>query len=151
MFGAYSELDTRLADSRFLLGDNVTLADVRLWVTLVRHDAAAARTGTRRLSDFPNLWRYARDMYSLDAFRVTTDFASFGASDAVVDDWKSPITSSASAHLGVLMAAPIPLSVLDLLPRSAGSDNTPLYVTPSTSPSAPNNSDMPGTGSPSIT
>ena len=98
VFGAYSELDNRLADSRFLLGDNVTLADVRLWVTLVRHDAAAARTGTRRLSDFPNLWRYARDLYSLDAFRVTTDFTSFGASDAVVDDWKSPITSSASAH-----------------------------------------------------
>jgi glutathionyl-hydroquinone reductase len=98
LYQAYSELDNRLAESRFLVGDSVTLADVRLWVTLVRHDAAAARTGSRRISEFPNLWRYARDLYSVDAFRATTDFSSFGASDAVVDDWQTPITSSAAAH-----------------------------------------------------
>lgn len=88
---AFKELDTRFQGSRFLLGDNVTLADVRLFVTLVRYDAAAARTGASRLAEWSALWRYARDLYSIDGFAKTTDFSSFGGDESVVAEWRVPV------------------------------------------------------------
>lgn len=88
LHGAFTELDHRLRESRFLVGDTVTLADVRLWVTLVRHDAAAARIGAPRLAEYPDLWRYARDLYAIEAFTKTTDFNSFGGDESVVSDWQ---------------------------------------------------------------
>ena len=88
---AFTQLDNRLQGSRFLLGDDVTLADVRLFVTLVRYDAAAARTGSPRLADVGELWRYARELYAIDAFTKTTDFSSFGGDGAVVADWHSTV------------------------------------------------------------
>ncbi|MGC5247401.1 glutathione S-transferase C-terminal domain-containing protein [Gordonia sp. DT219] len=88
---AFTQLDDRLRDSRFLLGDDVTLADVRLFVTLVRYDAAAARTGAPRLAAFGELWRYARDLYAIDAFTKTTDFGSFAGGESVVADWHTSV------------------------------------------------------------
>ncbi|MGH3204082.1 MAG: hypothetical protein ACRDOA_08090 [Streptosporangiaceae bacterium] len=32
----------------------------------------------RRLTSYPNLWGYARDLYQHPPFRETTDFAAFG-------------------------------------------------------------------------
>jgi glutathionyl-hydroquinone reductase len=75
------ELDARLAGRRFLFGGEVTEADVRLWPTLARFDTAynpLAGVTERRLTEFPHLWGYARDLYRLPAFRETSDFASFG-------------------------------------------------------------------------
>ncbi|AFR47279.1 glutathione S-transferase C-terminal domain-containing protein [Gordonia sp. KTR9] len=90
---AFADLDGRLAHSRFLLGDAVTLADTRLFVTLVRYDAAAARSGAPRLREFGELWRYARDLYALPAFTATTDFGSFAGGDIVVADWRNPVAA----------------------------------------------------------
>jgi glutathione S-transferase/putative glutathione S-transferase len=76
----FEQLEDRLADRRFLFGDQITEADVRLWVTLVRFDVSSNPFGgisERRLADFPHLWAYARDLYQRPAFRDTTDFASF--------------------------------------------------------------------------
>ena len=66
-----------LGSRSYLLGDTITEADVRLWVTLVRFDTVYAthfKTNIRRLVDYPNLWGYTRDLYALPAFRETTDF-----------------------------------------------------------------------------
>lgn len=93
-------LDHRLRDSRFLLGQYLTLADVRLWVTLVRYDAAAERTGSPRLADYPEVWRYARDLLGLKAFANTTDFSSFGASASVIADWHTPVVPTVSGATG---------------------------------------------------
>lgn len=84
---AFDRLDARLGRSRFLLGDQVTLADVRLWVTLVRYDAGAARSGAPRLAEHPALWAYARDLYALPAFTRTTDFSSFGGAPELRAQW----------------------------------------------------------------
>ncbi len=77
IFDTLDELEQRLASRRYLLGDAVTEADVRLWVTLARFDAvyySHFKANLRRLSDYPNLWGYARDLYSMPAFGETTRF-----------------------------------------------------------------------------
>jgi glutathione S-transferase/putative glutathione S-transferase len=81
MIALLEELDTRLTGRRYLFGAGVTEADVRLWPTLARFDAGynpMAGVTERRLTEFGNLWDYARDLYTLPAFRETTDFSSFG-------------------------------------------------------------------------
>lgn len=77
LFGMLDELEERLAGGRFLFGPRITEADARLWVTLARFDAVYVthfKTNLRRLVDYPNLWGYARDLYSRPAFGGTTDF-----------------------------------------------------------------------------
>jgi glutathionyl-hydroquinone reductase len=85
----FAALDESLANSPFLLGDRLTLADVRLFVTLVRYDVQANVTGKvgPRLTELPNLWAYARDLYHRKEFRATTQFASFTAPGAAVPEW----------------------------------------------------------------
>jgi glutathione S-transferase/putative glutathione S-transferase len=79
---ALERLDERLAGRRFLFGDAITESDVRLWPTLARFDLGynpLGKISERRLTDFPNLWAYARDLYQRPAFRETTDFSVFRA------------------------------------------------------------------------
>jgi glutathione S-transferase/putative glutathione S-transferase len=81
MIATMTELDQRLATTRFLFGSQITEADVRLWPTLARFDTGynpLAGVSERRLTDFANLWPYARDLYQHPAFHDTTDFTSFG-------------------------------------------------------------------------
>lgn len=77
LFGTLDQLEVRLADRRYLFGDRLTEADVRLWVTLARFDSvyySHFKCSIRRLSDYQNLWAYARDLYSMPAFGGTTNF-----------------------------------------------------------------------------
>lgn len=77
VFAMLDSLEQRLGRQRYLMGDNLTEADVRLWVTLARFDAVYYphfKTSLRRLTDYPNLWAYARDLYARPAFRDTTNF-----------------------------------------------------------------------------
>ena len=74
LFGTLDRLEERLSGQRYLLGDQLTEADVRLWVTLARFDAvyySHFKCNLRRISDYPSLWGYARDLYTLPAFRDT--------------------------------------------------------------------------------
>jgi glutathionyl-hydroquinone reductase len=76
LFTTLEALDERLARRRFLLGDLITEADLRLYPTLVRFDAVyhpKFGCNLRRLSDYPHLWAYTRDLYSLPGFGETTD------------------------------------------------------------------------------
>jgi putative glutathione S-transferase len=77
LFSTLDELEERLASRRYLFGDQITEADVRLWVTLARFDAVYIthfKANIRRLVDYPNLWAYARDLYQQPAFGPTTNF-----------------------------------------------------------------------------
>lgn len=86
---AFEVLDTRLATTGYLVGDVLTEADIRLWVTLVRYDvgANARRTINPGLHVYPHLRRYARELYEIPAFRETTDFAAFAAPGADLTGW----------------------------------------------------------------
>jgi putative glutathione S-transferase len=77
VFARLDSLEERLARQRYLVGDSLTEADIRLWVTLVRFDAVYHghfKCNIRRLVDYPNLWRYARDLYQRPGFGDTTNF-----------------------------------------------------------------------------
>jgi putative glutathione S-transferase len=82
LFARLDELDALLAGSRYLLGDLLTEADVRLYTTLARFDAAYHghfKCNLRTLSSYPHLWPYARDLHQTPGFGDTTDFAHIKA------------------------------------------------------------------------
>jgi len=59
------------------VGDTITEADVRLWVTLVRFDAAYHghfKCNRHKLTEMPVLWAYTRDLFQTPGFGDTTDF-----------------------------------------------------------------------------
>lgn len=100
---AFGELERRLATRRYLLGGTVTEADIRLWVTLVRFDTGpnSARTIVEGLHTFPNLWGYARDLYTIPAFRDSTDFSTIASPGAVLTaDWDEPTQRHALQPVG---------------------------------------------------
>jgi glutathionyl-hydroquinone reductase len=76
VFGALDTLEERLSRQRYLLGKTITEADWRLFVTLVRFDAAyygQFKCNLRRLIDYPNLSNYLRDLYSVPGVAATVD------------------------------------------------------------------------------
>lgn len=74
LFAALGELDERLGRNRYLLGDDVTEADWRLFTTLVRFDAvyySHFKCNKRRIVDYPNLWPYVRELYQTPGVAAT--------------------------------------------------------------------------------
>jgi putative glutathione S-transferase len=74
LFDALDQLEDRLANGRYLLGDELTEADWRLFTTLVRFDAVYVghfKCNIRRLTDYPNLWGYTRDLYQIPGIAET--------------------------------------------------------------------------------
>ncbi|HET9648609.1 MAG TPA: glutathione S-transferase C-terminal domain-containing protein [Microlunatus sp.] len=70
-------LSDRLTDRRYLVGDTVTEADVRLFTTLARFDAVYHghfKCNRQKLSELPVLWAYARDLFQTPGFGDTTNF-----------------------------------------------------------------------------
>ena len=70
-------LEERLAARRYLMGDAITEADVRLFTTLARFDAVYHghfKCNRNKLVEMPNLWGYARDLYQTPGFGETIDF-----------------------------------------------------------------------------
>ncbi len=77
LFARLDELEERLTTRRYLMGDQITEADIRLFTTLVRFDAVYVghfKCNLRRLIDYPNLWGYARDVYQYQGIGDTVNF-----------------------------------------------------------------------------
>ncbi|QKW05172.1 glutathione S-transferase C-terminal domain-containing protein [Streptomyces sp. NA04227] len=77
LFDRLDWLSRRLADRRYLVGDTVTEADIRLFTTLVRFDAVYHghfKCNLRKLAEDPVLWAYVRDLYQTPGFGDTVDF-----------------------------------------------------------------------------
>lgn len=76
VFARLDALEARLATRRYLVGDSITEADIRLFPTLVRFDAAYHghfKCNIRKLTEYPALWAYARDLFQTPGFGDTTD------------------------------------------------------------------------------
>ena len=77
LFDTLDWLSDRLVDRRYLLGDTITEADVRLFTTLVRFDAVYHghfKCNRQKLTELPVLWAYARDLFGTPGFGDTVDF-----------------------------------------------------------------------------
>jgi len=116
LFGTLDQLEQRLAGRRYLMGEAITEADVRLWVTLARFDAvyySHFKANLRRITDYPHLWAYARDLYAVPAFGGTTNFGHIKrhyyvthphlnpsriVPDGPLTDWTAPRTGPRSAR-----------------------------------------------------
>lgn len=77
LWTAMDWLEERLTDRRYLMGDSITEADIRLFTTLARFDAVYHghfKANRQKLSEMPALWGYARDLYQTPGFGETIDF-----------------------------------------------------------------------------
>jgi glutathionyl-hydroquinone reductase len=77
LFATLDWLDELLATRRYLLGDDITEADWRLFVTLVRFDTVYAlhfKCNKQRIEDYAHLAPYLRDLYQQPGIAETVDF-----------------------------------------------------------------------------
>jgi putative glutathione S-transferase len=76
LFETLGWLNARLAGRRYLCGDRLTEADIRLVVTLLRFDLvyySHFKCNARRIADYRHLAAYARDLYQLPGVAATFD------------------------------------------------------------------------------
>ncbi|XP_031483044.1 uncharacterized protein LOC116252717 [Nymphaea colorata] len=77
LFTTLDMLESHLAESRYLCGDRVTLADIFLFTTLIRFDLVynvLFRCTKKKLVQYPNLHGYMRDIYQIPKVAETCDF-----------------------------------------------------------------------------
>jgi len=74
LFATLDQLDAVLGRQRYLIGNQITEADWRLFPTLVRFDVAyfsLFKCNRNRIADFPNLLNYMRELYALPGIAET--------------------------------------------------------------------------------
>ncbi|MGQ7242228.1 glutathione S-transferase family protein [Salinicola sp. V024] len=77
LFACLDRLEARLDTQRYLAGQWLTEADIRLFTTLVRFDPVYHghfKCNRQRIADYPNLWNYLRELYQWPGIRETVDF-----------------------------------------------------------------------------
>jgi putative glutathione S-transferase len=77
LFETLDLLETHLRGRTYLVGERLTEADIRLFTTLVRFDPVYVghfKCNWRRIADYPNLFAYLKRLWTLPAFRATTNF-----------------------------------------------------------------------------
>ncbi|SFR33354.1 glutathione S-transferase family protein [Litoreibacter janthinus] len=77
LFESLDWLESRLGANRYLMGDHVTEADWRLFTTLARFDLVYHlhfKCNRKRITDYPNLWAYTRELYQWEGVAETVNF-----------------------------------------------------------------------------
>ena len=93
LWTAMDWLEERLSKQRYLIGDTITEADVRLFTTLVRFDPVYHghfKCNRNKLTEMPALWGYARDLFQTPGFGDTVDFEQIKAHYYVVHEDINP-------------------------------------------------------------
>jgi putative glutathione S-transferase len=76
LFATLDTVEKRLSRQRYLCGNQMTEADIRLFTTLVRFDAVYVghfKCNMRRIVDYPQIWAYTRDIYQSRGIGETVD------------------------------------------------------------------------------
>jgi putative glutathione S-transferase len=76
LFATLDRLEDRLSAQRYLAGNALTEADWRLFTTLIRFDTVYYghfKCNLRRITDYPNLWNYLRDLYQVPGVAETVN------------------------------------------------------------------------------
>ncbi|HEL9629388.1 TPA: glutathione S-transferase family protein [Streptococcus suis] len=77
LFAALDKLEEHLAEKDYLVGNQLTEADIRLFTTLVRFDPVYFghfKCNIKALVDYPNLWDYTKQIYNHAGISETVDF-----------------------------------------------------------------------------
>lgn len=77
LFVALNKLEEHLADQDYLVGNQLTEADIRLFTTLVRFDPVYFghfKCNIKALVDYPNLWNYTKRIYNHAGIAETVNF-----------------------------------------------------------------------------
>jgi glutathionyl-hydroquinone reductase len=93
LWSALDWLEERLSDRRYLMGESITEADVRLFTTLARFDAVYHghfKCNRNKLTEMPALWGYARDLFSTPGFGDNTVFDQIKTHYYVVHEQLNP-------------------------------------------------------------
>ena len=101
VFETLDTIECHLDGRDWLVGDTFTEVDLRLFPTLARFDVAyhyAFKCNIRRLIDYPNLWAYAKRIYSMPGVADTVRF------DVYKQGYFSP--SELRNPLGIVPAGP---------------------------------------------
>lgn len=107
LFDRLDWLEERLTDQRYLVGDTITEADIRLFTTLARFDAVYHghfKCNRNKLIEMPALWAYARDLFQTPGFGDTIDFDQIKKHYYIVHSDINPT--------GIVPAGPDPLGWL---------------------------------------
>lgn len=73
LFNALADLNDHLADKDFIVGDQLTEADLRLIPTLLRFDLVYYvhfKTNLSRIADYPHLFRYTKNLFRIPAINA---------------------------------------------------------------------------------
>ncbi len=76
LFDTLDQLEERLSNQRYLVGEQITEGDWRLFTTLVRFDVVYYnhfKTNKKRLMDYPNLWAHTRELYQVPGVAETVN------------------------------------------------------------------------------
>lgn len=77
LFNALDHVEEILSEKRYLTGSQLTEADWRLFVTLIRFDAVYYnhfKTNKKRIIDYPNIHNYLLELYQYPGISDTVDF-----------------------------------------------------------------------------
>ena len=76
LFASLDWLEARLANQRYLVGEQITEADWRLFTTLVRFDAVYHghfKCNRQKLNEFHNISNYVNELYQVEGVAETVD------------------------------------------------------------------------------
>jgi putative glutathione S-transferase len=77
LFNALDKIELRLAGRTYLVGDRLSLADIRLFVTLIRFDAVYFnhfKTNRQHIYEYINLWSFVKLLYNNEQIKPTVKF-----------------------------------------------------------------------------
>ena len=109
LFAALDWLEERLENQRYLVGDTITEADVRLFTTLARFDPVYHghfKSNRSKLAELPVLWAYARDLFQTPGFGDTIDFVQIKQHYYIVHSDINPTQHRAEGSGPVQLADP---------------------------------------------
>ena len=106
LFEALDELEARLDTQRYLLGQEITEADWRLFTTLIRFDAVYVghfKCNIRRIEDYANLSEYVRDLFQQPGIAETVDIKAiklhyYGSHDTINPYYIVPLGPALDFH-----------------------------------------------------
>ena len=76
LFNELEQIEETLSNKRYLLGNQITEADWRLFTTLIRFDVVYVghfKCNLKRIADYPNMSNYLRELYQVPGIARTVD------------------------------------------------------------------------------